>query len=123
MKVKVPGVNEAEMTMYFKYIKNQITCSLTETYANIREKTFRGVAKCHPNDKYNKVIGERLALQKALMKRDKYIDNIIYDSTKMLIKLKIDGAKIASNKVERKWRHQKNRQDRSYKNTNVTKIG
>ena len=122
MKVKVPGVNSAEMSIRFLYYQNKIKCILIEEYAHIRIKRFSGVAKCHPDDKFDKAEGERIALNRALVKRTKYLKILINDVDKMFTKLINQGTEIATNKVERKWRHRKNRQERSYKNTNAVRI-
>ena len=107
MKVQVPG-SDVEMEIYFKYYENKlkvIKCYIKEDYMDgLRSAEFQGVAKCHPDDEFNKEFGERLALMKALEKRSNYIKKILHDATYMLEKVNVVGAEIANSKFHRKWR-------------------
>lgn len=41
------------------------------------KKTFRGVAKCSPEDEWDEVVGRRLAERRAAAKRQNYVNNAI----------------------------------------------
>ena len=41
------------------------------------KKTFRGVAKCSPEDEWDEAVGKRLAERRAAAKRQNYVNNAI----------------------------------------------
>lgn len=80
-------------TYYINKEKHTVVCvmdTFDDVYDKIRKydlkvpdkyfwekKTFRGVAKCSPEDEWDEAVGKRLAERRAAAKRQNYVNNAI----------------------------------------------
>ena len=101
--------NEVDYMVILKSYNNKVVkvSIIEEGYSMKKEinskKIFTGIAKCHPNDKFDLKLGEGIALAKALKKRNKYYDKLkSYVVVKLLTQQEV-AEKYIKKRIEKNW--------------------
>ena len=108
MKIIIPGTDVTIRAKIETFNDRIVKCTLYDDNQSLSEfdmdNKFVGIAKCHPDDKFDKIIGVEIAIGKALERRSRVYILIIHKIRSVLGMELHQGNKLIRNKINKKFK-------------------